>query len=303
MSFAMANARIVKGAPYSALAVSEFHQTLSDGNHIDRSRTTLLFRDGEGRTRQETMGTHPMIFLNDVTSGRRYVLDPARKTALLLSPDGHGPAPENSGPGMLGSVGAVFHRTFNRIAVATGLSDPDPIEQGRPAPDVPQVGGFHGPEPAGDFHTFGPPPGPPPGGAPPGPPPGPPPPGLGPDLGPLPTLPLVLREARGPGTVSSLGSKEFDGVRADGTRTTWTIAAGQIGNEKPIVLTSDQWYAPDLLLVVATRDSDPRDGETLYQVRDLKRSEPSPELFAVPPDYTVTSGVSPMGHPGTSRVK
>src|SRR5437879_10341726 len=37
--------KVVKGAPFSAVAVSETTQTLADGNHINRKTQTTLFGD------------------------------------------------------------------------------------------------------------------------------------------------------------------------------------------------------------------------------------------------------------------
>ena len=46
--------RLVKGAPYSADAVTEMNQTLPDGNVISHKNLSRVYRDGEGRTRQES---------------------------------------------------------------------------------------------------------------------------------------------------------------------------------------------------------------------------------------------------------
>ena len=46
---------LVKGAPYSADAVTETVQTLADGNRIVSKSTSTRYRDKEGRTRQELM--------------------------------------------------------------------------------------------------------------------------------------------------------------------------------------------------------------------------------------------------------
>ena len=85
--------------------------------------------------------------------------------------------------------------------------------------------------------------------------------------------------------MTSLGSRDFDGVRADGTRTTWTIPAGQIGNEKPIEIYSERWYSPDLILVVHARHVDPRSGERVYRLEGIKRDEPPADFFKVPADF------------------
>src|SRR5579863_9613094 len=69
---------LVKNAPYSAQAVTETTQTLSDGNRIARKTTASLYRDSEGRTRrEETMGISTVIngepvqsvFINDPVAG------------------------------------------------------------------------------------------------------------------------------------------------------------------------------------------------------------------------------------------
>jgi hypothetical protein len=99
----------------------------------------------------------------------------------------------------------------------------------------------------------------------------------------FPLLPSMLPPESG--VTTSLGSRDFDGVRADGTKTTWTIPAGRIGNEKPIAIVSERWYSPELMLVVQSRHSDPRSGERIYRLEGLKRGEPPAELFRLPPDF------------------
>jgi hypothetical protein len=82
-----------------------------------------------------------------------------------------------------------------------------------------------------------------------------------------------------------LGTKEYEGVRADGTRTTATLAAGAIGNLRPIEIVSERWYAPELGVVVFSRRADPRFGETIYRLTNITRAEPDASLFQVPADY------------------
>ena len=84
-----------------------------------------------------------------------------------------------------------------------------------------------------------------------------------------------------------LGVQTINGVSAQGTRYTHTIAAGQMGNDKAIVVTSERWYSPDLQIVVKTTRNDPRFGETTYTLTSIQRQEPAATLFAVPADYTV----------------
>ncbi|MBM3820352.1 MAG: hypothetical protein FJW14_15230 [Acidimicrobiia bacterium] len=45
--------------------------------------------------------------------------------------------------------------------------------------------------------------------------------------------------------------------------------------------------SPELQVVVMTRRSDPRFGETVYRLTEIVRAEPPAELFQVPADFTV----------------
>jgi len=54
-----------------------------------------------------------------------------------------------------------------------------------------------------------------------------------------------------------------------------------------MTVVTERWFSPELKIVVESRTIDPRTGEVLYHVVSLDRSEPSRELFEVPPDYTV----------------
>jgi hypothetical protein len=86
---------------------------------------------------------------------------------------------------------------------------------------------------------------------------------------------------------TDLGTQTIEGVPAQGTRITRTIPAGQIGNVQPIVITTENWYSPDLKVLVMSKSNDPRMGETTYKLTNIQRSEPSPSLFQAPDDYTV----------------
>ncbi len=90
--------KAVKGAPYSADAVTERLQALSDGNRITHKNTSQVFRDADGRVRREqTFGMignwvsadrpEKTIFINDPVSGTRYVLDPEDQTATKMKSD------------------------------------------------------------------------------------------------------------------------------------------------------------------------------------------------------------------------
>jgi hypothetical protein len=86
----------------------------------------------------------------------------------------------------------------------------------------------------------------------------------------------------------SLGRQTIEGVPADGTRTTMTIAAGQMGNEQPIQIVTERWYSPDLQMVVLSKRTDPRTGETVSKLANISRAEPPNSLFEPPADYKVS---------------
>jgi hypothetical protein len=87
-----------------------------------------------------------------------------------------------------------------------------------------------------------------------------------------------------------LGTQTINGISAQGTRFTRTIPAGQIGNNKAIVITNERWYSPDLQVVVKSVHSDPRQGQSTYTLTTIQRQEPAASLFTVPSDYTVQQG-------------
>ena len=82
-----------------------------------------------------------------------------------------------------------------------------------------------------------------------------------------------------------LGTQTMQGVSATGVRTTRTIPAGQIGNDKPIEIVTEVWTSPELHAIVYSKRSDPRTGEQVFQLTNIVRSEPDPSLFTVPADF------------------
>ena len=88
-------------------------------------------------------------------------------------------------------------------------------------------------------------------------------------------------------STESLGSQIIEGVNAEGQKTTRTVPIGMMGNDRPLVSVMESWFSPELRITVLTRNSDPRMGESVTQLRNIERSEPDPALFRVPPDYQV----------------
>ena len=297
--------RQVKGAPYCAEAVHETVQPLGDGNRIVHSQRTRLCRDGEGRTRQEVerSGRHN-IFIHDPVARESWVLDVERKTArrvpmgpgqrrIMISQDT--PAWREYAQRMREWSQKVRERVrqdLGREDVAPPLPPVPPVPPAPPEPVlitqtekisrdaqgkekrvvVMNVNGSATVDAAAAT----------------------------PALPPLPPIPpldvpqaVALRAAdfapRGAGAVTPLGSKELEGMKVNGERTSWTIEAGKVGNEKPFTITRDVWTSPELGVTVATRDFDPRSGEVNYRLQNLKRGEPDAALMKVPADYVVTA--------------
>jgi hypothetical protein len=101
---------------------------------------------------------------------------------------------------------------------------------------------------------------------------------------------MQQEEAAGLLKKESLGTQTINGIVAEGTRTTHTIPAGQIGNEKALQVVSERWYSADLQIVLKSTRTDPRFGTTTYTVTNVQRTEPAAALFTVPAEYTVQTG-------------
>jgi hypothetical protein len=84
------------------------------------------------------------------------------------------------------------------------------------------------------------------------------------------------------GQEEDLGYQSVNGVTARGSRSVTVIPAGKIGNDRPIQIVSERWYSEDLRMNVKTVHSDPRFGETTYQVTNIVQAAPDPSLFQIP---------------------
>jgi len=248
----------VKNAPYSGEGVTETTQTLTDGNHIVQKSSAHVYRDSEGRERREQ--TLPSLGPFTPRDGEPvqtvFIADPIAGVHYSLNSKDHVamkmPVPALAAlptplPG--GEQGQV-NVMIRRGGIAAGVPVPPPP----PTPPVPPGG---------------------------------------------PGIVFFQQEIAGPVTrafnpaggsapkVEQLGSQVMEGVQATGTRTTITIPAGQMGNEKPIDITDERWFSPQLQVTVRSEHNDPRIGKTVYTLQNISLAEPSSTLFQVPADYTV----------------
>jgi hypothetical protein len=285
MSF---DGKVVKGAPYSGQAVTESVQTLADGNRIVHKNTAQIYRDSEGRTRRDqTVGAigpyaaagDPIqtFFINDPVAGANYILDPRSKVARKL-------------PRM-----ELRWRTDERPGTASGSNaaprDGDRIVKEREAESHTFI--YSAPAPARGAVAGGPEMPPPNVGVAVGGP-GLPPPGEGAQF-------EFFGSSKAEAKTEKLEARNVEGVQAEGLRITTMIPAGDIGNEQPIQIVDERWYSPELQVVVMTRHSDPRFGETTYRLTNIQRSEQPATLFQVPSDYTVKEGPGMGGGTRTMR--
>jgi len=258
----LAIGKVVKGAPYSATAVTEHIQTLSDGNQIIRKNESKLYRDTEGRTRTEqtleTIGkwtadgeAQQHIFINDPVAGVSYSLDPRTHTAhknVIAQKKALAPTP-NGPNGTFMINGQTVTRAEFEAAMERKLKARE------------ETMAKQGKEDSNDSR--------------------------------LKTKLEMLQQGKagaGQRKTESLGTQTIEGAPAEGTRSTLTIPAGEIGNTLPIEVVDETWYSSELQLVVMSKHRDPRSGETTYRLTNISRSEPDRSLFEVPADYTVEEG-------------
>ena len=97
----MRGGKLVTGAPFSGVAVTESTQTLADGNHITHKTQTNVFRDSQGRVRKEVTlsGFGPMaasgepksfVVISDPVANANFVLHPDTKVAEKMGHGGRG---------------------------------------------------------------------------------------------------------------------------------------------------------------------------------------------------------------------
>jgi len=105
-------------------------------------------------------------------------------------------------------------------------------------------------------------------------------------------------------TTENLSAQMINGVPAQGVRTTMTIPRGQIGNDREIRVVTERWVSNDLQMLIKSSNSDPRFGDTSYQLTGIVEREPDASLFQIPAGYTeIGPGVTPgrSGGPAGGR--
>jgi hypothetical protein len=265
--------KAVKGMPYSAEVVSERQQNLADGNQIVHRTTSMSYRDGAGRIRQEVRndkGEVLTITIHDAVDGATYVLNPRTRTATKLAANKEmGKAAGEAARARIEQLRKEGKMPTERREIIVRHGD---------GPEGEMRMQFEGP---GKLHMEAP------------------------NMAHAPGQPTVIQLGPLAGafgdvkwsrsaTTRDLGTREIEGVKAEGKLRSYEIPAGEVGNRNPIVVSDETWYSPELQVTLLSRHSDPRSGENTYRVAGLKREEPAAALFTVPSDYTVKDVLAGM---------
>lgn len=62
------------------------------------------------------------------------------------------------------------------------------------------------------------------------------------------------------------------------------------GDKNPLTVTSEKWISPELQVTVYSKQSDPRSGDSIYRLANVKRTDQPLSLFSVPADYATRDG-------------
>jgi hypothetical protein len=287
-------AQAVSGKPVCAEFVTEHHQSFADGNRISRSTASKIYRDADGRIRRESQLSLPgisaavtstFITIVDRQVGYGYVLNPQEMIAHRYALNGAGPS-------------YVAH--LNARAKSSALLPPDSKQSAggtaAPEPPAPADAGssrwhphafasYHGhpsPDATGSSDSGNPS-------------------ALNssylsdesaPTGAPVMRIDQPFLAAPNPVRTENLGEQIILGVRAQGTRVITTLPAGQIGNDRPIDIVSEQWFSPELELVLRSMHNDPWAGEFTTTVTRISRGNQPASLFEVPVAYKIIDATS-----------
>lgn len=252
---ALSMGQSVKNFPFSAEEVSESVQTLADGNRIIQSSTGKIYRNSEGRVRREQSGgVGGMMGSFYMTSPGVSILSPAEGHKILL--DSHEKTArvielEQGQKELVIAKTARAASEADREKQAVELRNKIESEVRVREPMVVVEGG------GGSGMTIR---------------------SSSPDA-------AWTGSTRYETKAEDLGTRDFEGVSAQGSRRVTTIPAGAIGNELPIETVYERWYSKELGMVVYSKNTDPRFGEQTYKLTNITRAEPDPSLFSVPMEY------------------
>lgn len=285
------------GKPMFAEFITEHHQSFTDGNRISHSTRSSIYRDAQGRIRRESQLSLPglpagiavstFITIVDQQLGYGYVLNPQEMVAhrydlngtrpsyvarlntqgnpgMMLSSDSRQPAAKTAQSSL--SVASsrwrmgVFSAHHNKamLDASATASNSGPATTQLASTVVPEESGFAS----------------------------------------APTMRIdqPFLAAPNPVRTENLGEQTILGFRARGTRVITTLPAGQIGNDLPIDIVSEQWFSPELEVVMRSMHRDPWAGEFITTATKISRGDQPSALFEIPERYKIIDAASEDEH-------
>jgi hypothetical protein len=277
------------GKPMYAEFVTEHHQSFTDGNRISRSTASCIYRDSAGRIRREAQLSVPgvtagiaattFITIVDHQLGYGYVLNPQEMVAHRYELNGTAPSyvahlsAQGNGAALLSAQSASNSTT------------PEPAPEGShwrlklftPHHNHPAQDSAATTSQPSNSNQLG-------SGL------------LSADSGITATPTMRIDQpflaAPNPVRTENLGEQNILGFAARGTRVITTLPAGQIGNDRPIDIVSEQWFSPELELVMRSLHQDPWAGEFVTTVTKVSRGDQAAALFEIPAPYRIIDAAS-----------
>ncbi|MGB7203578.1 MAG: hypothetical protein WBD16_15125 [Pyrinomonadaceae bacterium] len=322
----------IENSPFTADEENESVQTLADGNRIVRKSTGKIYRNSEGRVRREVKGGQGGMlgttfsvgggtWIENPALGHKMMLDDAMKTAKIvriedgkITINGKPAAPGDPDVKIVEKISkvtsdgkntteAVVVENNNGVVTRRPMTDEEKatikekMKTAKPGDSLKEfvvdsnvvtINGGSGGVGSGVS---------------------------GRNVGTVITrsvggqsvggLTFTTDSSKYESKTEELGTRDFEGVPATGTRKITTIPAGAIGNERPIEIVYERWYSKELGMTVYSKNIDPRFGEQTYRLLNISRSEPDPSLFTVPQGYktiTTKGGDVNVSTPGVYRI-
>jgi hypothetical protein len=304
-------AQAAPGKPMYAEFITEHHQSFTDGNRISRSTTSCIYRDIQGRIRRESQLSVPglpasvlsatFITIVDHQLGYGFVLDPQEMIAHRYELNGSGPSyvaqvsakgrenallsPSASQQIVNGSTAPASTSTNGTSTNAAGTADAPRwklkvlfgqhrMAAQSAAADAGASGTVAPGQLGSGFLSEG----------------------SGSAAAPTMRINQPFLAAPNPVRTENLGEQTILGFHARGTRVITTLPAGQIGNDRPIDIVSEQWFSPELDLVMRSSHRDPWGGEFTTTVTRISRGDQPSALFEVPAPYKIIDAASEHEH-------
>jgi hypothetical protein len=284
------------GKPVYAQYVTEHHQSFTDGNRISRSSTSTIYRDVKGRIRRESQLSIPglpagvsasttFITIIDQPLGFGFILNPQEMVAHRYDLNAARPSYVAHLKAQGGSLMSLKSSSEQPAAAAPAGQSAESVQAAASASRWRLHAFTHRREAAAApgasnnqlASTF-----------------------LPDETGFANAPPMRIDQpflaAPNPVRTENLGEQMILGFRARGTRVITTLPAGEIGNDRPIDIVSEQWFSPELEMVLRSMHRDPWAGEFSTNITRISQGEQPAALFEVPQGYKVIDAATEEEH-------